>query len=185
MADVYDDFRQVGKAVGEADRADQVVAQMRAELTELSRSNAGSGVRMLALEWLDPLMIAGNWVPELVEAAGAESLLVGQGVHSHWIEYEQIERADPDVIVLMPCGYGLDQTLAEARPMFAQAPWSELRAVKAGAVYAVDGHHLFNRPGPRLVQSARVLAEIVRITSTADHALDRIDPALSAFIARI
>ncbi len=185
MTDVYDDFRQVGEAVGEADRAEQVVAQMRTELSELSRNNAGSGVRMLALEWLDPLMIAGNWVPELVEAAGAESLLVDQGVHSHWIEYRQIKQADPDVIVLMPCGYGLEQTLAEARPMFTQAPWSELRAVKAGAVYAVDGHHLFNRPGPRLVQSARVLAEIVRITGTADHALDRIDPALRAFIARI
>ncbi len=185
MADVYDDFRQVGEAVGVPDRAEQVVAQMRTELVELSRINPGSGVLMLALEWLDPLMIAGNWVPELVEAAGAESLLVDQGVHSHWIEYEQIEQADPDVIVLMPCGYGLEQTLAEARPIFGQAPWSELRAVEAGAVYAVDGHHLFNRPGPRLIQSARVLAEIVRITGTSGHSLHEIDPELSAFIARV
>jgi len=185
MADVYGDFREVGAAVDRAAQAESVIAQMQGDLRALAARQSGTRPKMLALEWLDPIMIAGNWVPELVEAAGAESALVETGVHSHWIEFDQVREADPDLIVLMPCGYGLEQTLGEARPMFACEPWTELRAVKQGRVFAVDGHHLFNRPGPRLIQSAQVLANIVEACSSATRPVqlsDRVPAELAEFI---
>ncbi len=185
MADVYGDFREVGAAVDRPAQAESVIAQMQDDLRAMAARQSGSRPQMLALEWLDPIMIAGNWVPELVEAAGAESALVKTGVHSHWIEFDQVREADPDLIVLMPCGYGLEQTLSEARPMFAREPWADLRAVKQGRVFAVDGHHLFNRPGPRLVQSAQVLASIVDACSSATQSArlgDRLPAELAEFI---
>lgn len=163
LADVYCDFRRVGEAVGRSSEAEKAAAALESAIGALATAQVTGSKRprMLAIEWLDPLMIAGNWVPELVEAAGAESLLVKQGVHSHWIDFADVVAADPDIIVLMPCGYQLEQTLAEARPLFAQPHWADLRAVREGRVYAVDGHHLFNRPGPRLLESAQVLAALV------------------------
>ncbi|MEM6857254.1 MAG: ABC transporter substrate-binding protein [Pseudomonadota bacterium] len=162
LTDVYGNLAEVGEAVGRAEQAEAAIARMRGGIDALNSPTMASPVRMLAVEWLEPLMIAGNWVPELVEAAGASSLLCERGVHSHWIEFDAVAEADPDVIALMPCGYSLKQTLAEARPLFAKSPWSDLRAVREGRAFAVDGHHLFNRPGPRLVESARVLAAIAQ-----------------------
>lgn len=162
LADVYGDLARVAEAAGVPERAAPAAAQMRAGLAAVGVRSAGPAPRMLAVEWLEPLMVAGNWVPELIRAAGAEPLLAAPGIHSHWITFDAVADADPDIIAFMPCGYQLAQTLPEARALLAQAPWADLRAVRSGQVFAVDGHHLFNRPGPRLVESAAVLACLLR-----------------------
>jgi iron complex transport system substrate-binding protein len=117
-------------------------------------------------------------VPELIAAAGATPLLAAPGRHSHWIDFAAIAAADPDIVALMPCGYQLAQTLPEARAMLGEPRWQALRAVREGRVFAVDGHHLFNRPGPRLVESAEVLACLV-------HAPDEVPEHLRPFIALV
>ncbi len=179
FADVLGDFRRVGAATGRAAEAEAAVAQMEAAMRELaSRPVPADAPRMLAVEWIEPLMVAGNWVPELARAAGAEPLLADTGVHSHWIAFDAVRAADPDIIAFMPCGYQLDQTLPEARRLLAGSGWRDLRAVRDGRVFAVDGHHLFNRPGPRLIESAEVLAAILH---TPDAVPDRLRP----FIARL
>lgn len=175
--DVLGDFQRVAEAAGVPERAPAAAARMQAGLAALP---AASAVRptMLAVEWMEPLMVAGNWVPELVRAAGADPLLADAGVHSHWITFDAIAAADPDIIALMPCGYQLAQTLPEARALMAEDRWQSLRAVREGRVFAVDGHHLFNRPGPRLVESAEVLACLV-------HTPDAVPEHLAAFIAKL
>lgn len=177
LADVFGDLARVAEAAGVPGRAAEAAARMRAGLGGLP---AAPAVRptILAVEWIAPLMVAGNWVPELIAAAGAEPLLAAPGVHSHGIEAEAVVAADPDIIALMPCGYQLAQTLPEARALLAQEPWRSLRAVREGRVFAVDGHHLFNRPGPRLVESAEVLACLV-------HAADAVPDRLQPFISRL
>lgn len=177
LADVFGDLERVAAAAGVPERASAAAARMQAGLTALPAAPA-TRPRMLAVEWIQPLMVAGNWVPELITAAGGEPLLAALGVHSHWIEAEAVVVADPDIIALMPCGYQLAQTLPEARTLLATAPWPSLRAVREGRVFAVDGHHLFNRPGPRLVESAEVLACLI---NTPDAVPDRLDP----FIQRL
>lgn len=177
LADVFGDLARVAGAAGVPGRAAEAAARMRAGFGALP---AAPAIRptMLAVEWIAPLMVAGNWVPELIRAAGAEPLLAAPGVHSHGIEAGAVVAADPDIIAFMPCGYQLAQTLPEARALLAEEPWRSLRAVREGRVFVVDGHHLFNRPGPRLVESAEVLACLV-------HAADAVPERLQAFIRKL
>lgn len=177
LGDVYGDLERVAAACGVPERAPAAIARMQAGIAALPPP-LPVRPRLLAVEWTRPLMVAGNWVPELVRAAGADPVLADAGVHSHWIEFEAVAAADPDIIAFMPCGYQLAQTLPEARALLAEPPWRDLRAVREGRAFAVDGHHLFNRPGPRLVESAEVLACLV-------HGADAVPEHLQAFIARL
>ena len=177
LSDVFGDLARVAEACGVPERAPAALARMQAGLDALPAAPA-TRPAMLAIEWIEPLMVAGNWVPELVRAAGADPVLADPGTHSHWITFEAIAAADPDIIALMPCGYQLTQTLPEARALLAEPRWQSLKAVREGRLFAVDGHHLFNRPGPRLVESAQVLACLV-------HKPNQFPEHLADFITRV
>ena len=105
-------------------------------------------------------MAAGNWVPELVDLAGGDDRLGRPGVHSPCIEWQQVVEQDPDILVVMPCGFDLQRTCREAQSLARLPGFDELHAVRNSQLYAVDGHQFFNRPGPRLVESLEILAEI-------------------------
>jgi iron complex transport system substrate-binding protein len=163
LDDVWGDLRRVGEAVGAPDEAAAAILRLQDGLQAIRVRSAARGwrPRVATIEWIEPLMTAGNWVPELIDAAGGEALLASPGQHSPWIEWEALAAADPDVIVLMPCGYRIGQVLAEMPSLHARPGWRDLRAVKAGRVFAVDGHYYFSRPSPRLLESAEILAEIL------------------------
>lgn len=163
LDDVWADLRRVGAAVDADAEAALAVSALEAGLEAIRSRSAARGwrPRVAAIEWMEPLMAAGNWVPELIDAAGGEALFVSPGQHSPWMEWDALVAADPDVIILMPCGYRIGQALAELGALRTRSGWLDLSAVKAGRVFAVDGHHYFNRPGPRLVESAQILAEIL------------------------
>ena len=114
-----------------------------------------------AIEWLGPLMAAGNWMPDLIEIAGGHSLFAQPGEHSPWLEWANLIEADPEVILLLPCGFKIAQTIADLGLLTENSAWAGLRAVKGRHVYLIDGHHYSNRPGPRLVESAEIVAEIL------------------------
>ncbi len=165
LADTWADIQTVAAAIGVASRGDELVDQLRSRMQALrQRVAAYSRPRVACIEWLSPLMSAGNWVPELVVAAGGEVVVGEAGKHSPWLSWEELYAADPDLLVLMPCGFDLDRTCQEAAVVMTDPRWSELRAVQGGRVYAVDGNQYFNRPGPRLVDSAEMLAEIFHST---------------------
>lgn len=163
LADVWGDFRRVGEALAVPERAEATIALLRKRLADLAAETAALSTRptVAAIEWIDPLMAAGNWVPELIGIAGGTSLFATAGQHSPWLDYETLRAADPDVICLMPCGFQIPQTMAELAPLTSRGDWASLAAVRAGRVYVLDGHHFFNRPGPRLVESAEILAECI------------------------
>ena len=106
-------------------------------------------------------MSAGNWIPELIEIAGGRSLLSKSGQHSPWLTWEDLLQADPDKIMVMPCGFDLPRLKQELPALVNHPLWPRLRAVGQREVYLTDGHQFFNRPGPRLVESAEILAEIL------------------------
>lgn len=160
--EVRGDVVRIGVALGEeasahpvADRMQEQLDGVTAEVADLDRPTVA------VLEWLDPMMGAGNWTPELIRAAGGEPVLGAVGEHAPWTTIDGLAELDPDVIVITPCGFELARARAEAASLATQPGWSELRAVRTGRVAVADGHRFFNRPGPRLATSARILAEIV------------------------
>lgn len=113
------------------------------------------------IEWIEPLMAAGNWMPELIEMAGGVNLYGEAGKHSPWMTWEQVENDDPDFIVVTPCGFDIKRTLEEMYLLSDKPSYRSLKAVKAGHVYVADGNQYFNRPGPRAVESLEIMAEIL------------------------
>ena len=113
------------------------------------------------IEWIDPLMAVGNWMPELVELAGGINLFGSKGKHSSWMEFEDLIKRDPDVIIVMPCGYNIDKTKREMGTLRKMSEWDNLKAVQNSDVFLTDGNQYFNRPGPRLVESLEILLEIL------------------------
>jgi iron complex transport system substrate-binding protein len=159
LDDVWRDFHAVGAATGRAAEAERAVADLRERLARIKRPPERPTVA--AIEWIDPLMIAGNWVPELIEIAGGVPVLAAPGQHSPFIAWDDLRAADPDMIVAMPCGFQILRTLEEM-PLLDELPgWQSLKAVRNGRVFVADGHHLYNRPGPRLVVSAEALQAMI------------------------
>ena len=117
--------------------------------------------RVACIEWIDTLMATGNWNPELVEIAGGKPLFGILGEHSPYFTWEALVKADPDIIIIMPCGFDLERTRQESQQLIKRPEWSNLQAVKQGQVYITDGNAYFNRPGPRLIDSGEILAEII------------------------
>ena len=162
LADVLDDVRRVATALGVPERGEELATSMSQRIDAIAERTAElPRRRVLTLEWIDPPMAAGNWMPELLEAAGGQELFGRAGQHSPWLEWDEVAAADPDVIVVLPGGFDLDRTREEATALTKLPGWSQLRAVQAGRTALVDGHRFFNRPGPRLVESTHILAEIL------------------------
>lgn len=162
LNDVWEDMLRVGKAIERLDIANRRIEEYKIRLKNLqarcTRLVREHKPRVAVLEWIDPLMGAGNWTPELVTYAGGVPLFGEIGQHTPGLSWEELEAADPDVLILSPCGFPLSRTLQELPILQKNARWSKLRAVKAGAVYAIDGNAYLNRSGPRLVESAELLA---------------------------
>jgi len=164
FADLWKDFAAVAEALRLPDLGREWIVPYKERVAEVI-TRVASGVtrrpKVLALEWLDPLMSGGNWLPEMVELAGGTAVLAQAGGHSPWIDWESVRKEDPEVLVLLPCGLDLARTRSEAASLVGLPGWNTLRAVRNGRVFVTDGNALFNRPGPRLVDSLESMAEML------------------------
>ncbi|HXR37095.1 MAG TPA: cobalamin-binding protein [Candidatus Binataceae bacterium] len=160
---VFDDIARAAAVLGAEQTGARAIATMKARIGSIAERAAGAASRptVANIEWIDPLMSGGNWMPELVELAGAKNLFGEAGSHSPWIDFDQLAAADPEVIVVAPCGFGIDRSLEELRALTRNPGWPKLSAVRNGRVFVADGNHYFNRPGPRLVESLEIMAELV------------------------
>jgi iron complex transport system substrate-binding protein len=159
---VWQDFRRIASALAVTPRGDALIAALRDRIQAIAaRAAALPSPGVACIEWIAPPMASGNWMPELVALAGGRNLFGAAGRHSPRLDWEEVVAADPEVIVILPCGFDLERTRAEM-PALAQRPeWPRLRAVRSGRVALADGNAYFNRPGPRLVESLEILAEIL------------------------
>jgi iron complex transport system substrate-binding protein len=162
LADIYADIARVAAAIDRPEAAERLVMSMQGRFAAIADAVAGRRKKRLAfIEWVDPPMSGGHWMPELIATAGGSSVFGTNGESSPWITWKEVAAADPDVIVVAPCGYDIEVTRREVRPLRAYAHWQELRAVRTGQVFLADGNAFFNRPGPRLVESCEILAEVM------------------------
>lgn len=160
--DVYRDITAVAGALDAPDRANTVIERMQRRLKRTAKLTSGSDrPRVAFVEWMDPLMSCGHWMPELIAYAGGQSIFGEAGANSPTLSWDDFVASDPDVIVIAPCGYKIRQTLQELETMTKHPRWNGLRAVVESQVFVADGNAYFNRPGPRLVESAEILAEIL------------------------
>lgn len=163
LSDIWRDILRVAEALERPARGAALVAELSERMEAVAHEARKTDTRptVACIEWIEPLMAAGNWMPELVAMAGGENLFGEAGKHSPWMTWEELVAADPDIIVFLPCGWDLERTREEL-PVLAEKPaWSGLKAVQSGRVYLADGNQFFNRPGPRIAESLEILAEMV------------------------
>ena len=161
LQEVWDDIQKTAKVLGV--EAKPTLDRLNGRLDAISERVRVAKVpkpTVVALEWTEPLMLGANWIPELIEIAGGEPLLSMKGENSPYLFWESLIDVDPETIVIMPCGFDLERTAKESKILTKYAAWKALKAVKNGRVFITDGNAYFNRPGPRLVDSAEILAEI-------------------------
>ncbi len=161
MEGVFKDIEKIGEGLNDLEAAQRLIAKMKSELAEIYERFGNSPQRksLVCIEWIKPLMSAGHWTPELTEIAGGNFLLGKAGLHSPILTFEDLLAADPDVLLIAPCGLPIERTMREVPLLQSHPQWKILKAVQNGQVYVADGNQYFNRPGPRLVDTARIIAE--------------------------
>ena len=166
VGDVLEDIERIGRAADREDRARALRADLEARIERVRERAAQIAPegrpRVAVFDWTDPVMIAGHWTAELVEWAGGEYGLAAVGERSRPRTWDEIREYDPELIVVAPCGFDLEQTAANRTDLTDRDGWDDLTAVREGRVWAIDGHHYLNRPGPRLVETLETLAPIVQ-----------------------
>ncbi len=163
LAGVFRDIERVAEALGSEARGKRLVASLRDRTAALARRARRASIRprVATIEWLAPLMTAGNWMPEIVALAGGRNLFGTRGRHSPLLAWESVRDADPDSLIVFPCGYPLARVEAEADLLTGLDGFEALAAARAGRVFLADGNQLFNRPGPRIVETLEAVAEML------------------------
>ncbi len=170
LGDILDNILEVGRLTGSDADARGVVAALSERIERVKRlAPLDPRPRVACLEWLDPIFVAGHWVPEMVALAGGSDGLGRASRDSYVVEWDQIIEYAPDVIVVLPCGFDLPRTRAEIHLLTNRPGWNDLPAVRAGRVYLTDGSAYFNRPGPRIVRGLEILAEVFRAPAGTFH----------------
>jgi len=163
LSDIWRDIHRVADSLDIAERGNTLCETLQAQMQEIARRarEIVSQPRVALIEWIEPLMAAGNWMPELVEMAGGINLFGEAGKHSPWMTWEELVASDPDFIVVAPCGFDITRTLEDMPVLTAKPEWRDLQAVRNSRVFVADGNQYFNRPGPRVVESLEIFAEIL------------------------
>ncbi|MEE9182670.1 MAG: cobalamin-binding protein [candidate division NC10 bacterium] len=163
LGDVLKDIGRVGEATGRLKEAEEAVTSLkeRIEAVAVRAAQATTRPHVVCLEWMDPIMASGHWVPEMVDLAGGRESLGKAAAPSRRVEWEQVLSAAPEILILTPCGFSVDRVLEEMHILTRRPGWDGLPAVRRGRVFAVNGHAYFTRPGPRLVDGLEILAHLL------------------------
>ena len=157
------DIRAIARSLDAEPAGERLVRSLQERMRAIQAiaTNRSRRPKVALIEWIEPLMSAGNWMPELVAMAGGENLFGTAGAHSPWLDWTAVVAADPDIILVHPCGWNMDQAQSEMHFLTTRPDWPELQAVRNGQVYLADGNQYFNRPGPRLAETLEILAEVL------------------------
>ncbi len=161
LADLLDDILRIGAATERRDAAETLVRHFKARIHSVGERQSHPRPRVVCLEWFEPLYVAGHWVPEVVELAGGDDVLGRAGKPSVRLDWRRVIEAQPEVLLLMPCGFDVRRTVREATPLRGLEGWDDIPAVRTGNVFALNGSAYFSRPGPRLVNGLEILARIL------------------------
>ena len=162
VADVWSDIITVGEATGRAVAARELVSLLESRVATVKHRRSAQPLRVLCLEWMEPPFVGGHWVPEMVGLAGGIDVLGRAGEPGYETEWQTIAASDPDVILVMPCGYHQTEVGAELRKLQFPAEWHSLRAVRNHSVFAIDASSYFSRPGPRIADGIEIMSELFK-----------------------
>jgi iron complex transport system substrate-binding protein len=163
LEDIFKDIQTVADALGVTSMGNTLIEdlQERVDIIRHKLKYVESRPTVACIEWLEPMMISGNWIPELAGLAGGKSVLAEASKHSPYIQWDDILLADPEIIVVMPCGFSIERTMREMNLLLNLPQFADTRAAKNNRIYIADGNQYFNRPGPRIVDSIEIMAEII------------------------
>ncbi|WP_426670769.1 cobalamin-binding protein [Mucilaginibacter sp. McL0603] len=163
LEDIFDNIREVAATLDVTAKGNQLIEdlQERVDIVRHKLKFNENKPTVACIEWLEPLMVSGNWMPELVGIAGGASVLAEAGKHSPFVQWVDIQLQDPEIIIVMPCGFSIERTMKEMDILLQLPGFADLKAVKNDRLYITDGNQYFNRPGPRIVDSIEILAEII------------------------
>ncbi|MBS1502433.1 MAG: cobalamin-binding protein [Bacteroidetes bacterium] len=162
LEDIFANISEVAEALYFPSNGERLLEDLR-ERVDIIRHKlkfVDTKPTVACIEWLEPLMVSGNWVPELVEIGGGKPLLAENGKHSPYVQWEDVIAADPDIIIAMPCGFSIARTMKEMHILLQKPGFTDMKAIKNNNLFIADGNQYFNRPGPRIVDSIEILAEI-------------------------
>lgn len=163
LEDIFDNLRELGAATGRLARAEELIASSRLRLQNLSQlvKKAPRRPKVFCLEWIDPYYCCGHWVPEMVELAGGEDALGCQKTDSVRTSWQDIVAWAPEILIVSPCGFGVEKAAEQANLLLQKPGWSDLPAVRNHRVFAVNANAYFARPGPRVVDGVELLAHLI------------------------
>ena len=165
LNDVFNDIKRVATELNlENEKNKKLINNLDIRLKKIKEMSSKQKIKptVACIEWIDPLMIAGNWIPEMVEIAGGKNILGKSGNDSHWIKFKDILNKDPEIIIFLPCGFNIEKTKQELKNFLKQNNnWKSLKSFKNKKIFIADGNQFFNRPGPRLLESLEIFAEIM------------------------
>ena len=162
VEDIFNDILTIAEILNVRKKGKELVELIKAKIDSTEKIvYQKSSPSVAAIEWIDPLMAAGNWVPQLIRVAGGKNLFGEAGKHSPWMKYNDLVEQDPEIIIVMPCGYDIKKSLIEIKTLESKKEWGSLKAVRNRNVYITDGNQFFNRPGPRIIESLEILLEII------------------------
>jgi iron complex transport system substrate-binding protein len=173
LDDILQNIIRIGNKVGRQEKARDFVIQLQKRIDHIKNTSKISRPRVVCIEWLDPLFTSGHWVPQMVEMAGGTNGISSTGDKSRRMEIDEIMEFDPDILVLMPCGFDVKRTIMEYEKLLENEKWNSLRAVKQGEVYAVNSNEYFSKPGPRTVVGLEILAKIIHPDTFRDLSIPK------------
>ena len=163
LAQIFDNLREIGKATGTLQNAEALIASGNGKLEQIAEKarGASSRPRVFCMEWIDPVYCSGHWVPEMVWIAGGVDHIARSGSDSVRVSWEDVLEWKPEILIIMPCGFNLQQVVKLTSGLGAMSGWRSLPAVQNGRVYAVDASSYFARPGPRVIEGTGLLAHMI------------------------
>ena len=155
-------IKDISKMIGKEKEGNNLVDSLSKRLEFVKSKKFEERPSVVAIEWMDPFFTSGHWIPEMIEAAGGENLISTEKIPSRKMKLGEIKEANPDIIVMMPCGFDVKRTISEYNSVLAKnTDWNELKAVKENSVYAVDANSYFSKPSLRTITGIEILASII------------------------
>ena len=163
LNEIIDSVTTLGKILEKDNKAKEITNSLKQRIKKIKKIESNNKPRVLAIEWIKPFFTAGHWIPEMVETAGGINLISKVGEHSRRLDFQEIKNAEPDIIIMMPCGFDTQRTISEYEKILKyDEKWNELNAVKNNQVYAVDANSFFSKPGIRTIEGLEILAKIIQ-----------------------
>ncbi|MDH5463669.1 MAG: cobalamin-binding protein [Nitrosopumilus sp.] len=163
LHEILNSVRELGKILGKVTKAKEITDSLESRIQNIQKKSVDKKPKVLAIEWIDPFFTAGHWIPEMIDVAGGISMISKIGEHSRRLSFQEIAQADPDMIIMMPCGFDIKRTVLEYNNTLKENDeWNSLKAVKNKQVFGVDANSFFSKPSIRTIDGLEILVKIIQ-----------------------